>query len=94
MPDRKQWKPNRRERRVILALLSGASNLSGWPLGNAAQVSSGSVYVCLARLERLGWVTGEQGPETGHGRRRFYRLTELGRSCGMKALGLEASDDA
>ena len=82
------WKPNRRERRVLLALLTGASNLSGYPLARAAQVSYGYVYVALARLERFGWVTGEWGVGPSP-RRRFYQLTPMGRERAMLRLGLE-----
>jgi DNA-binding PadR family transcriptional regulator len=82
----------RAERRVLLVLLSGAANLSGYPLARAARVSSGRVYVVLDRLENLGWVTGEwESPDPlpdGRPRRRFYRLTGKGRSEAMAVLGL------
>jgi DNA-binding PadR family transcriptional regulator len=89
VPD-KPWKPSRRERRVLLALLSGASSLSGYPLGRVAQVTSGRVYITLAKLERLGWVDSEwqAGPHVGE-RRRFYHLTANGRRRVMDLLGLE-----
>lgn len=77
--------PTRATRRVLLALLTGASNLSGYPLARAAQVGYGKVYVILARLEREGWVTGVQA-STG---RRFYRLTPRGRFGALRMLGLE-----
>lgn len=85
----KQWRPGRRDRRVLLALLTGAPELSGYPLSRAAQVGSGRVYVSLAALEREGWVTSEWGPpgERGH-RRRFYSLTPAGRIKALAALGL------
>jgi PadR family transcriptional regulator, regulatory protein PadR len=84
------WKPSRRERRVLLALLSGASNLSGYPLSRTAQVAGGHVYVILARLERQGWVTGEweTGKPEGE-RRRFYALTPEGRKVALLFLKLE-----
>jgi DNA-binding PadR family transcriptional regulator len=81
--------PTRATRRVLLALLSGASNLSGYPLARAAQVGYGKVYVILARLEREGWADSDWGPETAHGRRRFYRLTTRGRYYALRTLGLE-----
>jgi DNA-binding PadR family transcriptional regulator len=95
MPDKqpRPWEPSRRERRVLLALLSGASNLSGYPVARAAQVGYGKVYVILARLEREGWADSDWGPETGHGRRRFYRLTGTGRRHALAMLGLEDDDD-
>lgn len=48
----------RRRRRILLALLTGAPNLSGYPLGRVAQCRSGTVYPFLAHLENAGWVTG------------------------------------
>lgn len=90
------WRPGpyrrrvpRSDRRVMLALLSGAANLSGYPLARAAQVGYGRVYVILARLENAGWVTGEWGTPDAEGkRRRFYRLTGGGRAQAMTVLGL------
>lgn len=85
---RKPWKPNRRERRILLVLMSGAGGLSGYPIARAAQVGSGYVYVALARLQHHGWVTSEwaDGPEL---RRRFYRLTLDGRRNALECLGLK-----
>lgn len=81
----------RRHRRILLALLSGAGNLSGYPLSRVAQVSSGTVYVVLARLEAAGWAAGEWDPEQtpDGGRRRYYHLTLRGRQQAMRLLGLE-----
>lgn len=82
----------RSHRRVMLVLLTGAQGLSGYPIGRAAMVGSGSVYLILARLERLGWVSSEwETPNPlpdGHGRRRFYRLTDEGRRHALEVLGL------
>jgi DNA-binding PadR family transcriptional regulator len=87
----KPWKPSRRERRVLLVLLSGASNLSGYPAGRAAQVSSWTVYRVFDRLEARGWAAGEWGPgQPGSGRRRFYSLTPEGREAALGFLKLEA----
>ena len=81
----------RKNRRVLLVLLSGATNLSGYPICRAAGTGSGTVYPLLARLEREGWVTSEWGPVfTDDGlRRRFYQLTADGRSEAYRMLGLE-----
>jgi DNA-binding PadR family transcriptional regulator len=79
----------RSDRRVMLALLSGAANLSGYPLARATQVGYGRVYVILGRLERSGWVSSEWGaPDAKGNRRRFYRLTPGGRSQALAVLGL------
>jgi DNA-binding PadR family transcriptional regulator len=91
MPD-KPWKPRRRDRRVLLVLLTGAPNLSGYVICRAAGLASGTVHPCLARLESMGWADSEwrPGPEP---RRRVYRLTKRGRYHGMLALGLEIGDE-
>ena len=86
-------KPTRATRRVLLVLLTGAGRLSGYPVSRAAQVGSGHVYVVLARLEREGWADSEWGPESEHGRRRFYRLTPRGRYYGLQMLGLEEGEN-
>lgn len=81
----------RKNRRVLLVLLSGATNLSGYPICQAAMTGSGTVYYLLWRLEDAGWVTSEEGPVfNGDMRRRFYRLTPAGRSEAYALLGLEA----
>lgn len=83
----------RSHRRVMLALLSGAPGLSGYPLSRLAQVGSGTVYIALARMESRGWVVGDWGtPDANGNRRRFYTLTPKGRAAVTLLLGLEADD--
>jgi DNA-binding PadR family transcriptional regulator len=72
---------------VLLALLTGASNLSGYPIGRVAQVGSGRVYKALGRLEQLGLV--DTGWSEDNPRRRLYRLTQPGRHWAALHLGLE-----
>jgi DNA-binding PadR family transcriptional regulator len=88
----------RSHRRVMLALLTGAPRLSGYPLSRLAQVGSGTVYIVLDRLENRGWVEGEwEDPNplpAGKGRRRFYRLTPKGRAAVTYLLGLEPDGDS
>jgi PadR family transcriptional regulator PadR len=38
-----------------------------------------SLYPMLYRLERRGWITGRWTEKSGQRRRRYYRLTPLGR---------------
>ena len=87
---KRHW--SRAQRRVLLALLSGAGNLSGYPLCRAAQVWSATTYPTLDWLEATGWVTAtwqENPPPQQRGNpRRFYRLTPEGRAAAMKILGL------
>jgi PadR family transcriptional regulator, regulatory protein PadR len=92
MADKSPVRLTRATRRVLLVLLSGASNLSGYVISRAGAISPGAVHVALARLEHAGWVTSEWGapnPETGL-RRRFYQLTGNGHRQAMTLLGLEA----
>ncbi|MFY1587322.1 PadR family transcriptional regulator [Micromonospora sp. WMMD734] len=51
---------------------------------------SGTLYPVLARMEAEGWLVSEREPAKAHGegrpRRRYYTLTELGRSTGAGQL--------
>jgi transcriptional regulator len=70
---------------LILALLEEKSR-HGYEIGKLiAERSEGivrfhvaSLYPLLYRLERRGWLKGEWEPAGGR-RRRFYRLTAIGR---------------
>lgn len=85
--------PSRAERRILVALLSDATNLSLYVLARTAQVWAPLVTRLLDRLEDNGYVTGrwEDGPAP---RRRFYRLTEPGRSWAHEQLGLDRRTEA
>jgi DNA-binding PadR family transcriptional regulator len=85
----KPWEPSRRERRVLLALTSGASNLYGNTVIRASQVGSGTVGKVLARLEANGWVTGEFHTQVDGTSRRCYALTPEGRKAALGFLRLE-----
>ena len=91
MPGR-EWKPNRRQRRVLTVLMTGAPGLSGYPIMRLAQTGNATVYLTLDRLENLGWVSGEWDVEEtpNGGRRRFYRLTPAGRENVARLLGMES----
>ena len=80
-------KLRRRDRRVLVALLTDTENLSGFPLASLAQVSAARVYRVLDLLENAGHVTGRWG-EGPAPRRRFYRLTPDGRDWAHGVLGL------
>lgn len=77
----------RGRRRVLLALLSGADNLTLWRLGETAQV--GEVRLCsfLDHLEHAGWVIRNRRKidlET----RYCYTLTYHGRMAVLAELSL------
>jgi DNA-binding PadR family transcriptional regulator len=86
-------KLRRRDCRVVLALLTGAGNLSGYPLAKLAQVSAARVYRVLDLLEDAGHVAAhwEDGPPP---RQRFYRLTPDGRAWAHRTLGLDQPKEA
>ena len=93
-PPRKGKLPFRdscKNRRVLLVLLSGASNLGGYTICRAAGLSSGTVHPFLARLESVAWVDSTWGPYLGDSglRRRLYHLTRKGRIKAEDLLGLE-----
>jgi transcriptional regulator len=70
--------------------------LHGWAIGqqlkqvsgDVLQVSDGSLYPALHKLEQEGWIAAEW-KVTGNGRRaKFYKLTRLGR----RALDRESAN--
>ena len=81
---------------LLLLKILALEPLHGWAIGqrlkqvsgDVLQVSDGSLYPALHKLEQEGWITAEW-KVTGNGRRaKFYTLTRLGR----KALGREAAN--
>ena len=63
----------------------------GFELMQRTRFPSGTIYPILARLERAGWITGEQeAPEEasrqGRPARRMYRLTADGAVAAHLAL--------
>ncbi len=42
-------------------------------------ISPGTLYPMLARMERLGWLAGRADPRGGRRARKDYRLTKQGR---------------
>ena len=55
--------------------------------GEVLQVSEGSLYPALHKLEQEGWITAEWKPTEGNRRAKFYSLTRLG----LKYLEEEAA---
>lgn len=41
-------------------------------------VDEGSLYPCLYRMEKKGWIRSESGRSENNRRARFYSLTDLG----------------
>jgi PadR family transcriptional regulator len=47
--------------------------------GDVLQVSDGSLYPALHKLEQEGWIRAEWRPSENNRRAKFYSLTRLGR---------------
>jgi PadR family transcriptional regulator PadR len=71
---------------LILKILA-LEPLNGWSVGQrlkqlsaeVLQVSEGSLYPALHKLEQEGWITAEWRPSENNRRAKFYSLTRLGR---------------
>lgn len=71
---------------LILKILA-IQPLHGWALsqrlkqvsGEVLQVSDGSLYPALHKLEQQGWIQAEWKPTENNRRAKFYSLTRLGR---------------
>jgi transcriptional regulator len=48
--------------------------------GDVLQVSDGSLYPALHKLEQQGWIEAEWKPTENNRRAKFYALTRSGRS--------------
>jgi PadR family transcriptional regulator PadR len=56
--------------------------------GDVLQVSDGSLYPALHKLEQEGWIKAEWRPSENNRRAKFYSLTRMGRHH----LGREADN--
>jgi PadR family transcriptional regulator PadR len=71
---------------LVLKILA-LQPLHGWALsqrlkqvsGEVLQVSDGSLYPALHKLEQYGWIQAEWKPTENNRRAKFYSLTRLGR---------------
>ncbi len=71
---------------LILKILA-LQPLHGWGLSqrlkqvsdDVLQVSDGSLYPALHKLEQQGWIQAEWKPTENNRRAKFYSLTRLGR---------------
>src|SRR5574339_1014449 len=80
---------------LILKILA-LEPLHGWAIsqrlkqvsGDVLQVSDGSLYPALHKLEQAGWIKAEWKPSENNRRAKFYALTRAGR----RQLEKEAAD--
>jgi PadR family transcriptional regulator PadR len=71
---------------LVLKILA-LQPLHGWALsqrlkqvsGDVLQVSDGSLYPALHKLEQQGWIQSEWKPSENNRRAKFYSLTRLGK---------------
>ena len=80
---------------LVLKMLA-LEPMNGWAIGqrlkllsaDVLQVSDGSLYPALHKLEQEGWVTSEWRQSENNRRAKFYSLTRAGR----KQLRIEAGN--
>src|SRR5690348_7743359 len=72
---------------LLLLKILALGPLNGWAIsqrlkqvsGDVLQVSDGSLYPALHKLEQEGWISAEWKPSENNRRAKFYALTRLGR---------------
>lgn len=72
---------------LLLLKILALEPLHGWAIsqrlkqisGQVLQVSDGSLYPALHKLEQEGWIRAEWKPSENNRRAKFYSLTRLGR---------------
>lgn len=72
---------------LLLLKILALEPMHGWAInqrltqmsGDILQVSQGSLYPALHKLEQEGWIQSEWRPTENNRRAKFYSLTELGR---------------
>src|SRR5579872_3704787 len=72
---------------LLLLKILALKPLNGWAIsqrlkhasGDILQVSDGSLYPALHKLEQEGWISAEWKPTENNRRAKFYSLTHLGR---------------
>jgi transcriptional regulator len=81
---------------LLLLKILALEAMNGWSIsqrlrqisGDILQVSDGSLYPALHKLEQEGWITAEWRPSENNRRAKYYSLTRLGR----KQLEREAAN--
>jgi transcriptional regulator len=81
---------------LLLLKIVALEPMNGWSIsqrlrqisGDVLQVSDGSLYPALHKLEQEGWISAEWRPSENNRRAKFYSLTRPGR----KQLEKEAAN--
>ena len=71
---------------LLLLKILALEAMNGWSIsqrlrqisGDVLQVSDGSLYPALHKLEQEGWITAEWRPSENNRRAKFYSLTKAG----------------
>jgi transcriptional regulator len=72
---------------LVLKTLEAIGPMHGWGVARriqqlsdkTLQLTQGTIYPALVRLEQQGWITAEWGTSDSNRRARFYSLTKAGR---------------
>jgi PadR family transcriptional regulator PadR len=72
---------------LLILKIVAIEPLNGWAInqrlkqssGGVLQVSDGSLYPALHKLEQEGWIESEWKPSENNRRAKFYSLTRAGR---------------
>ena len=72
---------------LLLLKMLALQPMNGWAISqrlkqissDVLQVSDGSLYPALHKLEQEGWITAEWKPSENNRHAKFYSLTRLGR---------------
>lgn len=72
---------------LLILKIIALEPVNGWAIsqrlkqisGEVLQVSDGSLYPALHKLEQEGWITAEWKASENNRRAKFYSLTRLGR---------------
>ncbi len=72
---------------LVLRTLDAIGPMHGWGVArriqqlseNSLQLTQGTIYPALLRLEQKGWIKAEWGTSDSNRKARFYSLTKAGR---------------
>lgn len=72
---------------LVLKTLEAIGPMHGWGVARriqqlsdkTLQLTQGTIYPALLRLEQRGWITAEWGTSDSNRKARFYSLTKAGR---------------
>jgi len=72
---------------LVLKILESLGPMHGWGVArriqqvseDALQLSQGTIYPALLRLEQRGWIVAEWGTSENNRKVRFYTITKAGR---------------